>query len=237
MSICVYTAVCEADMRWIPQYLTEIERLGFKFAVHFDKCERKTKLSMQNHRLCIGTTALDARGEFTERDKQGVLDIVQNNHFDWAMPMDIDETWERGALAKLQVLQTSNLDYIMLPWVNLWGDARHVRTDGPFKTLREKMYNMRSGVWRFLSTIVNGAILMTNNGRGKLVRKDDSTVWQGDCTCLHWGLMTKELRVEHKARWDRIYEKATKGGGNPYGIWDYALDETKEPRLEENVYL
>ena len=53
-------------------------------------------------------------------------------------------------------------------------------------------------------------------------------------TCLHWGMMTEELRVAHKRRWDDIYSKV---GGNPSGFWDLCLDPTKIPRLEEHGLL
>lgn len=240
MHVAVYTAICQEDDRWVDQYLAEMSRLSLPFAVHFDRCGTGLKQKMTSHELCIGCTAQDnKRVEFTEQHKQGVLDLVAKDRrkFHWAMPMDIDETWEKDVLAKLERLSQLNVDYVRVQWLNLWGDPQHVRVDPPFKAIRDKMYNLRSGRWQFNSPVVNGPHLFYQGGVREGWAGPRATYHEDwDTVCLHWGLMTRELREEHKARWDRVYTAATKKG-NPYGMWDVGVNEEKyPPRVEENPY-
>jgi hypothetical protein len=46
--------------------------------------------------------------------------------------------------------------------------------------------------------------------------------------------MTREMREMQKVRWDKIYSEAT-GDKNPYGFWDYLLDEEKYLPLTETL--
>lgn len=232
LDIVAYTAICEEDGQWVDQYLAEVKRLGIRFAMHFDRCGNDIKTKVSTHRSCIGTTS-ESRLPFSEKSKQAVLDLVASSGTCWAMPWDMDETWDKDAVAGLAKLQRLNVDYIMLGWINLWGDSATVRTDGPFKSLREKMYNLRSGRYRYDSTVVNGPKLLTSRGFAK---QDSICHRSWDVVCLHWGLMSEQLRQQHKARWDNVYSRIC--GKNPYGIWEYALDQvTYPPSLSPNTYI
>lgn len=216
MRIGVYSSICEEDAVWIDQYLAEIERLDLEFAINLDRCSQETKVRLIAHPRCIGFTIQDDPAiEFTERHKQGVMDILQKDGFDWALAWDVDETWERDFDEKVKVLETIDADYIDLPWKNLWGDVGTIRTDGTFAGgHRVKFYRLtKPWNWHFEHPITNGA---------KHRSLDEPVEGKIDLVCLHHGMMTQELREFHKARWDRIYTAAV--GNNPYGFWNYALD-------------
>lgn len=221
MKLGVYTAVCEEDRGWIDQYLAELERLALPFAVHLDRCSRETSKRLRQHRLCFGATQHHGKEEFNERHKQGVFDLVVGGGFDWAIAVDVDETFEKDAPAMLATLACDTADYLQTMWLNLWGDREHIRIDGPFEfPLRVKLYRLNSGIrWFFDHPITNG--LKQRPG----CREPVKGIFP--LRCLHWGMMTLELRRQHKERWDRIYTAAV--GGNPYKFWDYALDEATHP--------
>jgi hypothetical protein len=234
--VCAFTSICQEDDVWIDLYLSEIERLDLPFAIHFDRCSKETKERL-THPLRVGWTAQDDPNiEFTEQHKQSVLNVVARHRrkFDWALAWDVDEAWEKDAPRKLKAIR-SDADYLLCRWVNLWGDDRHIRVDGPFcNSKRVKFYSLRHRNtlrWRFDHPITNGAKLC--NLGDMPVRTDQGEL---DLVCLHRGLMTRELRLQHKERWDRIYSTAV--GENPYGIWKLACDEENyPPAVERNPYL
>lgn len=225
---CAFTSVCEEDAVWIPQYLEEVDRLGIDFAVHFDRCSGPTKASMESHPRCVGSTKQDDPSiEFDETHKQKVFDLVAGERYKWAMAWDVDETYARNAPGILRELVASDYQLIDIKWVNLWGDPKHIRVDGAFAAgHRVKFYNLSTGQFLFNHPTVNG---------GKLVGGHCETTRRHDFVCLHWGMMTEEIRVQHKERWDRIYTKAV--GANPYGFWNYALSPDYPPTVVENPYL
>jgi hypothetical protein len=232
VSICAFTSLCEEDVgQWLDQYLREVESLDMPFAMHLDRCSKDTAAMVERHPLCIGVTKQDERRvEFDESHKQAVFDVVVRAGFDWAMAWDVDETWERDAPDRLAEVNRIDAHYVAVRWVNLWGDEEHVRLDGPFnRAWRVKFYRTRIGVgWRFIGKITNGPkATHREEHRLKLERVE--------LTCLHWGMMTDELRRMHKARWDRIYTRAV--GNNPYGFWNYALDDGVDMRIEEHDYV
>lgn len=251
MNVCAFTSICEEDRIWIPQYLAEAERLHMPFVMHFDRCAKELMEIFKDSKYCVGATAqLDKSIEFNETHKQALLDeVVAINgctndkygklNFHWAMAWDIDETYEKHARRKIkeftytQFSSANKWDLVDTRWVNLWGDSKHIRTDGPFASgHRVKFYNLRSGRWKFDSPITNGAKLLDKKGNFK----GNVKVRKSDLVCLHWGMMTRELRELHKKRWDRIYSAAV--GNNPYGFWNYACDEeTYPPVLKEHDYL
>lgn len=228
-SIAAYTSICEEDAYWLEQYLAEAERLALPFAMNLDRCSLQTKRRVQNHILCIGTVEQNnPKIEFDETHKQRVFDLVVTGGFSWAMAWDVDETYERDAKRKLEEIVDLDADYIDIRWLNLWEDRYHIRVDPPFNAgHRIKFYKLGTYPWKFTGKVTNGA---------KHMRGREPRLAKYNLVCLHWGLMTKELRILHKDRWDRIYGKAV--GKNPYGFWNMALDEENYPAVvAPNEYL
>lgn len=216
-TVCAFTAVCQEDLVWLHKYLCEVERLNLPFGMHLDRCLPHTWAFVQAHPLCLTTTISVSDAEFNEQHKQPILDSITALGYGWAFAWDIDETYETGFRNKLDRLlpQLSGADCVDLRWLNLWDDERHVRTDRNFDAgHRVKLYNLNEGRrWAFDHPITNGA---------KLVGREGVTV-KVDLVCLHHGMMTPELRRQHKARWDRIYSTALRGDPNPYGFWREAI--------------
>jgi hypothetical protein len=227
--VCAFVSVCAEDACWVPQFVSEMERLSMPFVVLFDRCHTHDLYwTFVRSELCVSwTSRLPKDGEFTEQCKQVILDRVAGDKFDWAMAMDVDETFERDAPAKIAEIVKLDADLVDVRWLNLWGDKDHVRVDLNFAVgHRVKFYNLRSGKWVFDHPITNGAKLQ---GR-------EAKVAKADLVCLHHGFMTQELRVMHKERWDRIYSTALRGDKNPYGAWAQACDESIEPVLIRHGY-
>lgn len=219
--VCAFTAVCKEDERWVDQYLREVDRLQIPFVALFDRCWFD-RMSM--HPLCVGgNSRAVADGEFTEQCKQSILDVVQGLGYEWAMAWDIDETYENGAAFHIwkALDQADKLtDWIDVRWLNLWDTPDHIRVDLNFAAgHRVKFYRMREGLrWVFDHPITNGPKLMSGNN------PSFTTGAKSPLVCLHWGMMTAELRRQHKERWDRIYSMALRGDPNPYGFWKQAIE-------------
>lgn len=232
--ICAFTSICQEDEQWVDQYLAEVDRLKMDFCIHFDRCNSNLKSRLLTSCFCVGWTAQEDHDvEFTEQHKQGVFNDVVRLGYQWAMAWDIDETYDRDAPEKLKSLKNVQQDMAQTYWVNLWDDPRYVRVDGPFlMSKRIKFYRLGEKKWKFDHPITNGAkayhdgwpIPTTYAGPGEI----------GNLTCLHWGMLTKELREQHKERWDRIYGKAV--GSNPYGFWQIAVDDSITPILVRHGY-
>jgi hypothetical protein len=217
VDICAFTSICEEDKVWIPQYLAEVDRLQMPFVIHFDRCSRATKIRL------------------TEQHKQNAFDIAVSLGFKWAMAWDCDETYERDAVAKIQQICALDADYVDIIWHNLWDNPAYIRTDGPFSSgHRVKFYNLRKR-WRFTHSITNGPKIVNEKGTPISGNPQSERATRFPLVCLHWGMLTRELRLQHKARWDRIYTAAV--GNNPYGFWEYSCDEkTYPPVLEKHDY-
>ena len=228
MNIAAFTSICQEDKCWLDQYLKEVERLGVHFAMHFDHCTTTVRKEVAKHKQCIGVTHRNDGVMFTEKHKQQVFDVVVANGFKWAMSWDIDETYDYYAPDKLQSIQSNDHTIITVDWRNLWGDKDHVRVDEAFETrIRHRFINITKGAWKFLRPSINGPFLVKDN---ESTQVKNIPHHKSDIVCLHWGMMTRELRVQHKQRWDRIYTNAI--GRQPYKFWDYALDEqTYPPRV------
>jgi hypothetical protein len=235
--IAAFTSICAEDAKWVPSYLSEIRRLDIPFFVHFDRCSDETKKLLV--RYCFDfTRQTDPRREFVETDKQGVFDLVVRAGFRWAMAFDVDEVFEKYAPEKLQILANVNdhpdapgerWDWLNSSMFNCWGDTSKIRVDEPFHAYkRARFFALDTGhTWKFVHKTVNGpkSLSQTPTVEGKL-----------NIVCLHLGLMTREDRLHHKERWDRIYTKAV--GRNPYNYWNHLCrEEEYPPTLIDNPYL
>lgn len=221
--IIALTAVSGQDAQWVPKYLAEAERLGLMFGVLLDRCDVANTIwgKLIGHSLCRFAIGKGTE-EFTEQHKQPLWDAARARDYKWAIAWDIDETWGRNAMAKIeQTLSTTNAHVLTARWLNLWETPDQVRWDGAFRNgCHAKFYNLAAGPWKFDHPITNGCKLL--DARGRI--REDTITGKTDIVCLHHGMMTKELRQFHKDRWDRIYSAAV--GCNPYGFWNYALDES-----------
>lgn len=233
-----FIEVCEQDVIHLDTCLAEVTRLGMPFGIHFDRCSEATKARVRAHPFLVAEHSQDDHSvEYTEMHKQGVISkIMLLNRFKWLVHWNVDEVWEKDTLQKLAKIADRDEHYLYCQWINCWGDVGHIRTDGPFNTPRVKLYNLSKGKWLANHAIIHGLKFLKTDGQ--IDESENVVKGHVDLVCLHLGLMTRELREQHRERWDRIYNTATRGDGNPYGIWRMALDEeTYPPTVSENTYL
>jgi len=239
----IYTSVCEEDLEYIPRYLQEMERLEVCFAMHFDKCESSTKELVESHPNCYDTTSNDDLNLlFSERHKQGVLDIAQDSGAQYITNLDIDETFEQDIHEKLDsyVFQSDQIA-VRCFYKQLWGDPYHIRNDRFGHTCRDKFLRvLKDCYWHMKFDFVNGPDLINKKDRRKVKWPRFDPVYPDGIVVLHWGAMLQEVREEHKERWDKIYGSYTKTGKSPYGYHNMMVDSDCHPKPEEiisNPYL
>jgi hypothetical protein len=240
-----FTPVSGEDASYCNQYLADIDRLGFPFTVYLDRCSNDLKNKLTSHPLCAGYVANDnKRREFSEKDRQQPMDMLMDRTL-WAVSMDFDETWERDAKVKFECLRShSNYTHAKVKTAHLWETPEFIRVDQHCRASHaDRCYNLK---FRhvFLSGVTNGPRTVVSKQENQAQRnfgytykdcmpEDRSIGFETGITCLHWGLMTRELRLMHKERWDRIYSHPDTGGGNPYGTWKKFLDEETYPPIVE----
>lgn len=227
-TVGAFSCVCEEDAQWLPQYLAESERLGMPFVMHFDRCSKETQRIVRRHPNMVACTVYEGPEKFSERTKQQPYQELKKRKFTWAMTWDVDETFCKDAVQVFkEVLSVPDVETISMQWLNLWGSPDFLRIDEPFCTrYREKLYKLIIGFpWEWKCPLTNGPTLYQKIPRNYVA---------SNLVCLHHGLMTHELRLAHKLKWDRVYGRS---GGNPYNIWNHLLDyENCPPEVTPNPY-
>lgn len=218
--------VCDGDERHFDRFIAELARLGFPFAVHFDHCSDETKRCFKEHPLFLGGYEDDdPESFFGEDSRQSALDILVKHGFKWMLSFDVDETLEKNAPEKIRkILETDadGADVVEFPLLDLWGDDRHYRIDGPFRSShREKMFRLGIGNWRYGAATVHAPKCYPRD------KDHEVRVTKPDVFVLHWGIMNMEDVRFHTERWNRVYIKKT--GSNPYGFYPYMNDPEANP--------
>ena len=246
MKIGVLFSVFDGDVKHFNRFTAELTRLDLPFAVNFDHCCQKTidtfrKLPNYLH----GYVNNNPESFFDESHRQHALDILLKDKFDWAVSLDVDETLELRAPTIIRQLAEARFTDLLTPErgnqladvigfqvLDLWGDDRHYRTDGPFhKSHREKMFHIGIGHWEYYHPTIHAPKLTEVGGRAALY------VRQYPCRVLHWGIMDESDIKEHTERWDAIYTR--KVGNNPYGFYPYINNVENVPvvvKVPEDVY-
>lgn len=214
-------AVCDGDEKHFDRFLAELTRLGFPFAVHFDHCSAETKRRFKEHPLFIdGHEDDDPNSFFGEDSRQSAMDILMKAGFEWALSFDVDETLEKNAHEKIARVLEMKEDVIECPLLDLWGDERHYRVDGPFQSShREKFFRLTIGRWNYTHPTSHAPKATPRN------REHVVTVGHADLHVIHWGIMDMDDVRFHTERWNRVYIK--KVGKNPYGFYEYMNDPEK----------
>lgn len=225
-------SVCDGDERHFKRFITELERLGFFYAVNFDHCSKKTKrLFQQNFLFLDGYENDDPESHFNEMHRQPALTILQREGFDWALSMDVDETLEKFALEKVQEIMQMDVDLVDCQLLDLWGDERHYRIDYTFaRSHREKFFNLNSGRTNDQLRYYHP----TSHAPKFYLDREAKVVKFHPLYVIHWGIMDQADAEFHTKRWDDIYNKAV--GGNPYGFYPYINDPTTVPICNEYDY-
>ena len=218
--------VCDGDAKHFDRFTGDLTRLGYPFAVHFDHCSDETKRRLKEHPLFLeGHEDDDPNSFFGEDSRQSALDILAKHRFAWMLSFDVDETLEKNAPEKIRKIleeDAGGADVVEFPLLDLWGDERHYRVDGPFRSShREKMFRLSIGRWNYTHATIH-APKCTPRDKDHEVR-----VIKPDIFVLHWGIMNMDDVRFHTERWNRVYTK--KVGNNPYGFYPYMNDPENNP--------
>ena len=228
--IGILFAVCDGpngDEKHFTRFMAELTRLGLPYAVHFDHCDSITKKFFKRSPLYIGGYEEDnPKVLFGEDSRQNALDVLLSHSFDWALSLDVDETLEKNAPAKILEATQLGADVVDFVVLDLWLDKRHYRVDGSFAgSHREKMFNLVSDPRLKYTHPTVHAPKVAPKGREAVVHH------KFPCRVLHWGIMNIDDVRFHTERWNRVYR--AKVGKNPYGFYDYINDPATVPVLKE----
>jgi hypothetical protein len=213
MKIGIFVCVCERDMEWMPQFMKQAEILDYKVAWFADKLSFSSLVKLEQwpntHYIYENKV-----GTFSEQSKEIAFRGLKG--FDWAIQMDIDETWQDGAKELIEKALTENPDgYIAeCPMITVFkeGETLYRRIDEYFKngteSKRWRIYNLKYE-WHWNDPITCGGYVYIN-GRST----NTFTAFPCEAESVHWGYWTHELMEKHKAKWEDVYVKAF--GRNPY---------------------
>lgn len=225
-NIGVMFSTFDGDAKHFDRFIAELERLAFPFAAHLDHCCAETKKRFAMHPLCVGVHMDDdPESHWDESFRQSALSILQEREFKWALSLDTDETLERKAPEKIVEATKLGADIVDFRVLDLWGDGRHYRKDGPFEeSHREKLFNLRAGDIAYYHPTIH-APKVKPHGREVVVAK------YYPIYVLHWGIMDMDDVRLHTARFDAIYNR--KVGGNPYTFYKDINDPATVPIIKE----
>lgn len=225
MKIGIFTAVCEKDFVWFPQFARQAEILGYPVAFFADKLSSE---SLEKLRAWKGTHFVhdNQTEQFTERSKEKAFKGLIG--FDWAIQMDIDETWEAGAKELIEKAVSEHPeDHIgncRMITVTRSEEGLFQRMDKYFtngrESARERIYNLKYE-WHWIDPITCGAYLFEDN---KVIT--ECRIFQCEAASVHWGYSTFDLCDEHKEKWIDVYTKAI--GRMPYEAYNMLTDRAYE---------
>jgi hypothetical protein len=224
MKIGIFTAVCERDFLWFPQFKRQIEILGYPVAFFADKLSPESLKTLKDWPLTYFVHQNETE-QFSERSKG--FAFVGLKGFDWAIQMDIDETWQDGAKEILEKTLVENKDKHVgeceMVTVMRQNEELHRRADKYFlppgrEGSRARIYNNKF-TWRWIDPITCGAYLFIDE---KLQESCDQ-FWC-DAATVHWGYSTYELCDDHKQKWVEVYTKVW--GKMPYAAYELLTDRT-----------
>lgn len=214
MKIGIFTALCEQDKNWLPQFMKQCEILGYPVSWYADHLSLETLIQLEQWPLTFAI--FEGKAElFSEKSKGKAMDALVG-HFDWAIQMDIDETWEAGAELSLPKELSNHPDgqTAEVPMVTVFKDkdVLYQRLDPYFKdgveSKRCRIYNLKYQ-WGFADPITCGAYRYRDGSK-----LPDYISFPLSISTVHWGYWTHELMEKKKKKWDEVYTKVV--GRNPY---------------------
>lgn len=217
--------------KWFGQLLPELKRFDLPIAWILDKCSDETKKIVKEFPLTVGVKEIE-EGTFREKWRQYAIEPLKAAGCKWVILWDADDTFTEEApkiIKKTLETATGSVGYVRRLNIVTENGKDFIRVDGPFdqnnngtQVNRMIIYNMGYTL-RWMDDVTHGPYCFAEDNQVI----DDR--FQVEAHSIHWGLRDKELRLEHKRRWDENYTNAI--GRNPYGLWNHVLDETITPVL------
>lgn len=220
MKIGIFTAVCERDFHWFPQFIKQAELLRYPVAWFADKLSPESLETLRNHPMTHFVHE-NKTEQFSERSKEFAFKGLKG--MDWAIQMDVDESWETDAKELIEKSLRENPDGFIakcpMVTVHKKGSNLFQRMDPYFtagtESNRARIYNLKYE-WHWIDPITCGAQCFVNN--------QIATVETFDCpvTSVHWGYATYDSCQEHKEKWEDIWKKTW--GKKPYSTYEMLTD-------------
>lgn len=206
-------------MNWSAQFIKEAKRLGYPVAWFADNLSPESLKKISEYSVFVH----DSREQFSECSKMIPYKALKQLRFDWAIQVDIDETFAADFKEKLEKTISENPEAhaIRCPMVTVYEDSQ--RIDGVFGPQgneggRDRAYNLMYN-WAWIDPITCCAKL----------QKGEPVIPLSEATTVHWGYATKELRQEHAKKWKEILQKVW--GKNPYQKWEQFEKDSLVPIL------
>lgn len=233
LKLAIIFSVCDGDQKHFGRFYAELNRLAFPFFVNFDHCCAETRQLFQSSPHFVRAYVNDRQDDlFDESHRHYALTLAKDARaFDWVLQMDVDETLEKDAPAKIQEILRSGADIVDCRVLDLWGkeDDRpmHYRVDGSFRSShREKFFNLRTAAKLYYYHPTSHAPRhIPHDGREPIILRGYPL------HVLHWGIMDAKDILFHTARWTEIYTRAV--GGVPYKFYEYINDPDTVIELEK----
>jgi hypothetical protein len=219
MRIGIFLAVCKEDWEWVKQFKKQAEILGYDVAWFADKLnpDQLLELTLWKNTVFVHDNQTQV---FSERSKEYPYRYFKENGYDWAIQMDVDETWQEGAKELIEQALEENPDGFVAdcPMVTVFkGDVLQQRVDEYFTTGTEssrwRIYNLKYE-WHWNNHITCGAYVYING-----VSNNTFKAFPCKAHSVHWGYWTHELMGKHKEKWDKVYTRVH--GFNPYSDTAY----------------
>ncbi len=227
-TIGIFVAVCERDFHWFKQFSHQAKILGYPVAIFADHLSPESLILLREDKNVIFVHDNQTE-QFSERSKELAFNYLRNNHFAWAIQMDIDETWQDGAktLIEQSLSENENGDIGNCPMVTV--DNREGeffrRTDKYFvsgvESARERIYNLKRE-WHWIDPITCGAYAFVNGAPSN----EGITRFECPAISVHWGYSTQDLRLDHTEKWHDVWNKTV--GRIPYQSYGLHSDLTYE---------
>ncbi|MCL5667336.1 MAG: hypothetical protein M1383_06225 [Patescibacteria group bacterium] len=146
MKIGIFTAICDRDFNWVPQFMKQAEILQYPVAWYADRLLPENLVVLKNWKLTVGI--VEGKDQFSEKSKEKAFNLLTG--FDWAIQMDIDETWQDGAkeiIEKTLAENPGHQGYCPMITVARRDDKLYRRMDDYFlkgkESGRERIYNLQ----------------------------------------------------------------------------------------------
>ncbi len=213
--------ICERDAQlFLPRLLQNLNDLGVGASWYCDNLFQESLREIRESDRTVGMfVENNHRIRYSENHRLYPSDIAKESGAEWALRIDADETVMLRDWKVVPELISQGRKQWRGPWYNVWEDiSPHpiIRVDSPLepdRCSRIMLLPLQGVRWTFRHPIASAY--------------SDVDVPEDRCDIrvIHWGFSTKELRQDHRERWDRLYRP------NPYQLWNEVCDESKSPVL------
>lgn len=226
IKVGIFICINDEDFKlWWQQLSENLLDLDLDVAWYLDLVSPETEEAIKSFPKTVFVHS-EKGGLFSEMSRQIPMDYLRDNGYDWTFQFDSDEIIQTGSKEKLiKELSIRDGDVGRMPLETVWIEdgKKFLRRDDRFFGSRTRIYSMKNR-WRFFNAKTNGPYVRDDRNQPQYAKKEFFV----NIPIYHYGFSTLEIRKMHEERWNKIYGRH---GGNPYGLWKDALDDSIEKVL------